>query len=207
MTIYTGMGDLGKTTFFGCGMVAKHDIRIEVLGAFDELNSIIGVTHSFVSDEKLQQHLLKIQHDLFQIEADVVSSKLNEQSAPRVTEEHVKEIEEMIDGLDKKLGPQTSFIIPGGTRESSFLHLCRTMTRRAERSLVAAQEVMSINPQVLRYINRLSDLLYMLARDANQEVNVKEQQPIYKYFKEKVKKVKELDFNKLNPYKQQENGP
>ncbi len=185
MKIYTKIGDQGKTTFFGCGLVQKDDARIEAFGALDELNSVIGVTLCFVEDESLRSILTRIQNDLFQVGADLAGSALSKDALPRIKEDHVKEMEQAIDKLEEKLGMPQSFILPGGTIASSFLHLCRSTTRRAERTLVKATHILELNPQMLKYINRLSDLLYVLARDANKELDVKEQQPIYKYFEEK----------------------
>ncbi len=183
MTIYTKVGDKGKTLFFGCGMIQKDDPRIEALGSLDELNSLIGLTLCSITDEKLKQTLNKIQNDLFQAGADLIGSYSEDNSAPKITAEHVQEIELLIDKLQLKLGLPEKFILPGGTLASSFLHLCRATTRRTERNLVKLKNTINLNPEMLCYINRLSDLLYVLAREANKEFNVKEQQPIYKYFK------------------------
>lgn len=183
MKIYTKVGDQGRTMYFGCGMVEKNDPRIEALGALDELNSAIGVALCFVDDEALKQTLNTIQHDLFQVSADIAGSKLTPDSMPRVTEDHITKLEQAIDELEEKLGMPQKFILPGGTQASAFLHLCRTIARRAERSIVAAKDAIQLNPDILKYVNRLSDLLYVLARQANKEVNVQEQQPIYKYMK------------------------
>ncbi len=182
MKVYTGVGDKGKTQFFGCGMVGKDDIRIETLGVFDELNCVIGLAISFVREDNIKNHLVKIQHTLFQLGADLVGSTLRPDSIPRIQEQHILELEREIDILHDKLGTPKSFIIPGGTKESSFLHLCRAIARRAERCLVNVRNtgVIPINDEMLRYVNRLSDLFYMLARDANKEVP--EQTPIYEYF-------------------------
>lgn len=182
MKIYTRIGDEGKTAFFGCGMVAKDDPRIEAHGALDELSSTIGLALCFIEDEKLRTVLLEVQNDLFQVGADLAGNALNDDSLPRVTKEHVKEIERAIDELELKLGLPEKFILPGGTLSSSLLHLCRSVTRRAERSLVKVKNQLNLNPEMLKYINRLSDYLYILARQANKELDVKEQQPIYKYF-------------------------
>jgi cob(I)alamin adenosyltransferase len=182
MKIYTKIGDRGKTTFFGCGLVSKDDPRIETFGALDELQSVLGVTISFLEDEKLKEILTRIQNDLFQVGADIVGSKLAEKSMPRIQTSHIDELEKDIDILQDKLGMPTAFILPGGTKASAFLHLCRAITRRAERSLVKTQSVIDLNPELLRYVNRLSDFMYVLARDANKEV--KEQQPIYKYMEQ-----------------------
>jgi len=183
--IYTKIGDQGKTTFFGCGMVDKNDPRIEAFGALDELNSVIGVTLCFVEDDKLRTLLTKIQNDLFQVGADVAGSELQENALPHITPEHVREVEGMIDELEEKLGMPKKFILPGGTTSSSFLHLTRAIARRAERTLVGLKGIMRLNPEMLIYVNRLSDLLYVLARQANKELDVKEQQPIYKYMNER----------------------
>lgn len=184
MKIYTKIGDQGKTTFFGCGLIDKHDPRIEAFGALDELNTAIGVALCFVDEEPVRDTLTQIQHDLFQLGADLAGSKLLPNSMPRITQEHVLKLEQEIDILQEKLGMPKKFILPGGTKASSFLHLCRVIARRAERSLVAAKEVLELNPEMLRYINRLSDFLYVLARQANKELEVKEQHPLYKYIKE-----------------------
>lgn len=181
MKIYTKVGDEGKTAFFGCGMIDKDDPRIEALGSLDELNSVLGLTLCFVEEEKFRTLLLKIQNDLFQVGADLAGSSLAQNALPRVTVGHVEELERAIDELEAKLGLPTKFILPGGTRSSSFLHMCRSVTRRAERDLVRVKEVVQLNPLVLQYVNRLSDFLYVLARDANKEKDVAEQQPMYKY--------------------------
>ena len=185
MKIYTKMGDEGRTTFFGCGMIQKNDPRIEAFGALDELNSVIGVTLCFVEDLKLRQILIKIQNDLFTVGADLAGSSLKEAALPKITAEHIQELESVIDELEEKLGMPKKFILPGGTASSSFLHLCRTVTRRAERTLVGVKDLINLNPEILRYVNRLSDLLYVLARQANKELEIKEQQPIYKFFEKK----------------------
>ncbi len=186
MKVYTKIGDEGRTCFFGCGLISKDDPRIEAFGALDELNSVLGVSLCFVQDELLREKLLKIQNDLFQVGADLAGSAMEEKALPRITPGHISEVEESIDEIQDKLGMPKKFILPGGTVGSSFLHLCRAITRRAERDLVRVKKVIDINPDVLIYVNRLSDLLYVLARDANKEV-VQEQQPIYKYFAETSK--------------------
>ncbi len=190
MKIYTKIGDQGKTTFFGCGLIDKHDPRIEAFGALDELNTVIGITLCYVSDEHTKNMLTDMQHDLFQLGADLAGSKLTQNSMPRINDGHVRKLEQEIDLLQEKLGMPTKFILPGGTPSSAYLHLCRVIARRAERSLVAAKEILELNPQMLKYINRLSDFLYVLARQANKELDVKEQHPLYKYMeKDKGGKV------------------
>ena len=166
-------------------MVDKNDPRIEAFGALDELNSVIGVTLCFVEDEKLRTVLTKVQNDLFQVGSDLAGSELKENALPHITPEHITEVEKMIDELEDKLGMPKKFILPGGTTSSSFLHLTRAIARKAERVLVGLKGTMKLNPEMLIYMNRLSDLLYVLARQANKELDVKEQQPIYKYMNER----------------------
>ena len=184
MKIYTKTGDKGKTVFFGCGLVEKDDCRIEALGAFDELNCVIGMTLAFIENEKLIETLKKIQNDLFQVGSDLVGSKLIEKPLPKITTKHVIELEQEIDNLQEKLGIRNEFILPSGTKASALLHLCRATTRRAERNLVKSSKILDLNPEMLKYVNRLSDFLYVLARQANKELDIKEQQPIYKYLNE-----------------------
>ena len=186
MKVYTKVGDKGKTAFFGCGMVKKDDARIEAVGALDELNSVMGVTLCFIENENLRKILIKIQNDLFQVGADLAGSALEENALPRIKSSHIDELEREIDKIHEKVGLQKNFILPGGTSSSSFLHMCRTVARRAERNLVLCSRIIDLNPEILRYVNRLSDYLFMLAREANNEVEVTEQQPIYKYFEERV---------------------
>jgi cob(I)alamin adenosyltransferase len=183
MKVYTKTGDGGKTTFFGCGMVRKNDPRIEVFGSLDELNSIIGVSLCFIEDRRLKDVLKKIQNDLFQVGADLGSTAIPGNGLPRISGGHILELENHIDQLEERLGMPKAFILPGGTQASAFLHLCRTVTRRVERNMVNVMDVLNINENLIKYLNRLSDFLFVLARQANKEVNVSEQQPMYKYFK------------------------
>ena len=182
MKVYTKTGDKGTTSFFGTGIVKKNDSRIEALGVLDELNSVLGVTLCFIEDEKLRTQITKIQNDLFTVGADLAGSGLQADNLPRITDGHVQEMELAIDELEEKLGMPKKFILPGGTISSSFLHLCRATTRRAERALVnSVENGCKLNPILLCYLNRLGDFFYILARQANKELDIKEQQPIYKY--------------------------
>ncbi len=187
MSIVTRTGDLGETSFASGERVSKDDIRIETYGTLDELNSVIGVTLTFMYDETVRSILTRVQNDLFTLGAELASlSPKTEElklQLPKVTPQHVIDVERDIVQLEEKLPVQKSFILPNGTPASCFLHFTRTICRRAERCTVAISRDFHVNPQVLRYLNRLSDLLYLLARWANKEV--KEQQPIYKYFEKK----------------------
>ncbi len=194
MKIYTKKGDGGNTTFYTGESVRKNDPRIEVVGTIDELNSLIGLVMAYTrereeeqkgNDTEIRVMLERVQHDLFTVGAELtmLSAKQMPQSVklPTMTEQHIQDMECMIDEVQEKLKEQKSFLLPGGTRLSAWLHFSRTVTRRAERDVVGLMEQIEVNPEVLRYLNRLSDLLYVLARYANKEV-VSEQQPMYKYF-------------------------
>jgi cob(I)alamin adenosyltransferase len=184
--IYTKTGDAGDTSFFGGERVKKSDLRIEVYGTLDELNSVLGVSLSFVGDSALKDSLLHIQHDLFTLGAELAALTFDGNHAmPKVTAQHVLDLEGQIDAIDAVLEEQKAFILPNGTQASVFLHFARTVARRAERLLVRFGESVTLNAEILRYLNRLSDLLYVMARLANKEV-VSEQQPIYKYMEGKV---------------------
>jgi cob(I)alamin adenosyltransferase len=194
MKIYTQKGDGGNTSFYTGESVRKNDPRIEAVGTIDELNSLIGLVLSQVGvDEKEQNSvgveiksaLERIQHDLFTVGAELTMLSTKKMSSsfkmPMITTQHISDVERMIDGVSEKLVEQKSFLLPGGTMLSAWLHFSRTVTRRAEREVVGLMEHIEMNPEVLRYLNRLSDLLYVLARYANKET-VSEQQPMYKYF-------------------------
>jgi len=183
--IYTRTGDKGMTSFIGNVRVKKYDRCIEAYGDLDELNSVIGVAETFVDDPSIHSILKHVQDDLFTLGAELASLELKDNTikTPKVTSKHVKDIENYIDEITAHLPPQENFIIPGGTRASAFLHLCRTVVRRCERNLVRLDEKYKLNPRLLEYMNRISDLFYVLARKANKEGARKEQQPIYRYFK------------------------
>lgn len=183
MVIYTKTGDYGETSFVTGERVRKDDARIETYGTLDELNSLIGVTLTYVQDPKSREILEKIQHDLFTLGAELAAISFKKQMhVPKVTPQHVSDIEQYIDEIEPQLKVQTSFLLPNGTQASCFINLTRTVCRRAERCLVGLIDQFPINLQIIRYLNRLSDLLYILGRFENKELEEKAQQPIYKYF-------------------------
>lgn len=186
MKIYTKTGDDGTTGFAGGERVDKDDLRIEAVGTLDELNSAIGLAISSFNGRvsTLRQILMKVQNDVFTLgsELSTFTSKANERKMPETTARHVHDLEQYIDSLTAELPPQTSFILPNGTSASTALHFARTVCRRAERLIVTLSRTYQLNPYLLKYINRLSDLLFVMARSANKETELKEQQPIYKYF-------------------------
>ncbi|KAA0011258.1 cob(I)yrinic acid a,c-diamide adenosyltransferase [Billgrantia pellis] len=166
--IYTRTGDKGDTGLGDGSRVAKHDLRVEAFGTVDETNAVIGLAQLHAEGE-LHDVLARVQNDLFDVGADLCTP---EQEAPkypplRVTAAQVESLESRIDAYNAELATLRSFILPGGTPLAAHLHLARTVTRRAERLVTALMIEQSVNPEVLRYLNRLSDLLFVLARRAN----------------------------------------
>ncbi len=171
--IYTRGGDEGKTSLGDGTRLAKFDLRVAAYGEIDEANSVLGVAMLHILDPDVRAILLHIQNDLFDLGADLCRpSRKGTASQPlRVTPAQVLWLEETIDRFNEPLAPLTSFVLPGGRPAASYLHLARTVTRRAERSAVELSERQpeTVNPAVLHYLNRLSDLLFVLARYSNDQ--------------------------------------
>ena len=166
MPIYTRTGDTGKTSLFDGTRVLKSDKRVDTYGTIDELNSMIGAAISQLKtrDSKVIKELQNIQHDLL----DVGSALATPHPMPvEGLEERPKEFEKLIDDFTKKMPEITYFILPGGGRAGSFLHVCRTIARRAERQLVALMQKEKVDTEIITYLNRLSDLLFTMARYVN----------------------------------------
>lgn len=177
MKIYTRTGDDGVTGLFGGGRVSKHDARIEAFGAVDELNAVVGVARAELAAadwecEGLDALLDAVQHHLFDLGAELATRDPQEQGTAMLGERHVKLLEEEIDRLDARLEPLKQFILPGGARAAAQLHLARCVCRRAERLIVALARRESVRDLTVIYVNRLSDLLFVAARAANQAAGV-----------------------------------
>jgi len=171
--VYTKSGDAGETSLVDGSRVSKSDLRVAAYGEVDELNSLLGIARAGLADGQLNDALGKIQNELFVVGADLASPLTIQ--VPRILEEHVAEMERLIDLLLEELEPLREFILPGGSQFGATLHLARTVARRAERSVVALAAQSEINPRALEYLNRLSDLLFVMARVANKRAGVKEQ--------------------------------
>jgi len=170
MKIYTKTGDKGETSLFGAGRVSKDNIRIEAFGTVDELNSFIGLVITESKNDEVKQTLIKIQNQLFNLGSDLATPNEMESqniSIPRITDEDYKYIEQQIDFFSDKLDELKFFILPGGTRAASILHIARTICRRAERRVVALNNMVKINSNIIIFLNRISDLLFVLARYEN----------------------------------------
>jgi cob(I)alamin adenosyltransferase len=168
--IYTRGGDKGKTSLGTGRRVAKHDQRVTAYGAVDEANAAIGLARLHTAaDGEADAMLARIQNDLFDLGADLCTPEVSGDSRERlrVTATQVERLEHEIDAMNADLAPLKSFILPGGTPAASYLHLARTVARRAEREMTALAERESVNEEALRYINRVSDHLFVMARHLN----------------------------------------
>lgn len=162
--ITTRGGDKGKTSLGDGSRVGKDHARISALGEVDEVNAVIGVLTHYMLEE-LRPHLLTIQNDLFDVGADLCMPEGEE--ALRVSEGQVKRLDGWIAHYNKALTPLTSFVLPGGHAAAAYLHLLRTVARRSERVLVALDHQAPLNPYLIMYLNRLSDLAFVWARYVN----------------------------------------
>lgn len=167
--IYTRTGDDGTTALGFGGRVAKDALRVDCYGTVDELNSLIGMARAADLPGALDGDLARIQNELFHLGADlcVHESDKAKHPVPRIEPRHVDALEAAIDQWNQELPPLENFVLPGGTPAASALHLARTVCRRAERLVVQLTRAEPIGASVLPYLNRLSDLLFVLARSAN----------------------------------------
>jgi cob(I)alamin adenosyltransferase len=171
--VYTKSGDSGETSLVDGSRVSKADLRVAAYGDVDELNSLLGVARIDTADEEFDQVLGRIQNELFIVGADLATPAGT--NVPRVGDPLVAGLEQAIDLFNSQLEPLREFILPGGGRLGATLHLARTVARRAERAIVALAAREEINLAALQYINRLSDLLFVMARLANKREGANEQ--------------------------------
>jgi cob(I)alamin adenosyltransferase len=166
--IYTKGGDQGKTSLGDGTRVAKHTARVSAYGTVDEANATIGLARQ-LTDGEGDAMLGRIQNDLFDLGADLCrpGHDFDDPKALRVRESQVLRLEREIDAMNAELQPLTSFVLPGGTAAAAALHLARTVTRRAERLVVELAEAEAVNPAAIRYLNRLSDHLFVMSRWLN----------------------------------------
>lgn len=181
MKIYDKRFDAGETKLYDGRMVGKDSRIIQAIGVIDELNSLIGFARVAVKDQRINDILCEIQKDLLTIGSDL--SKLFRKEAltegrsdvPRITVEHIEEIEGLVRAYFAEAGEIRKFVLPAGSESASRLHICRTVARRAERRLVALKRVENINEEIIRYLNRLSDLLFAFARVENKRTGTREE--------------------------------
>lgn len=177
MKIYTRKGDKGETGLIGGKRAFKSALRVEAYGEVDELNAVLGWIRAKLTDEAIKKDLLLIQRDLFAVGAQLADPTGHvEQKAEKagLHEGRVRELEEIIDRYDTVLSPLRAFILPGGSEGGALLHLARTVCRRAERRMVALSRDEPLSPVLIPYMNRLSDLLFTLARAVNHDAGIEE---------------------------------
>jgi len=164
--IYTRGGDTGATSLGDGARVPKHTMRVAAFGTVDEANATVGLARLHAHGE-MDAILARVQNDLFDLGADLCRPEGGDAATLRISAEQVTRLEAEIDQVNANLAPLDSFVLPGGTAAAATLHLARTVTRRAEREITALAESETVNPEAIRYINRLSDLLFVLSRQAN----------------------------------------
>lgn len=176
MQFFTGTGDEGETCLGDGKRTSKNSLRVEVNGNLDELNSLIGIIIAQIKKEDIKNILLQVQSDLFVIGAEIATSekeKIN-YKIPTLTAKHTKRIEKFTKEIGKQLDPLDKFILPGGSLNAAFLQTVRAVCRRTERSIVVLAKKEKINEEILKYCNRLSSLLFVLARFENKISGIKE---------------------------------
>lgn len=176
MKIYTKTGDKGQTSLIGGTRVPKDDIRIEAYGTVDELNSWLGVIRdSLKGDKEKQEFIIGIQDKLFTIGSHLASDpEKSKMKLPQITDEHVAVLESKMDEIDKEVPPMKNFVLPGGHIIVSYCHVARCVCRRAERCVITLSQTAPVEEIIIRYLNRLSDYLFMLSRKMSVELLAKE---------------------------------
>lgn len=178
MKIYTKTGDGGDTGLFGGGRVPKDDPRVEAYGDVDELNAVLGMARAVESMPRIDEVLVPVQRDLFAIGALLATPDRDKMAQhlqkARIDERRIAELEQSIDDAESELEPLRAFVLPGGTPKAAALHVARTVCRRAERHIVRLQHDVELPQLVVIYMNRLSDLLFSLARLANKRAGAGE---------------------------------
>jgi cob(I)alamin adenosyltransferase len=167
--IYTRKGDGGQTRLFTGERVCKDEARLEALGCIDELVAFLGLSRSDIKDSEIRSRLTAIQSELYLILSDIASAAQDKPSVTKLPDDAIDIIESLIDAYDAKLPPLHDFIMPGESRASSLLHVARTVCRRAERRVVAIARNFPLNARIPAYLNRLSDLLFVVARLVDHE--------------------------------------
>lgn len=176
LKIYTKTGDTGETGLYGGARVPKDSLCVEAYGTVDELNACLGLSCTQLTADDVVECLRRIQSELFDVGADLAtpSAVTTSKQIPRIRPEQTTQLEQWIDRYEAELPPLTCFILPSGSPAGAILHFSRTVCRRAERRVVALHKTDQINPEIVRYLNRLSDLLFVLARVVNHRSHMPE---------------------------------
>lgn len=178
MKIYTKTGDKGTTSLFGGSRVAKHHVRIESYGTVDELNANLGLLKDFNTNLQIEEDLNLIQHKLFTVGA-ILATEADEKkqkrlNIQRISSSDISYLEDRIDQMNENLPEMTHFVLPGGHQTVSQAHICRCVCRRAERNATALHELEAFDDEILKYLNRLSDYLFVVSRATAHELDAKE---------------------------------
>ena len=176
MKVYTKTGDRGKTSLIGGTRVAKNDVRLEAYGTIDELNSYIGLLRSYILEKEIIDIIIDVQNQLFNIGSylAVDTSVSDMRSDIRFEEVIIESLEKEMDKMELSLPSLTGFILPGGHKATSFCHIARAVCRRAERRVIDISDVYEIDNWIVRYLNRLSDFLFVLSRYLSNYYNIDE---------------------------------
>lgn len=176
MKLYTKTGDKGETGLFGGARVSKASARVDAYGTIDELNAVLGLARSTPLDASIDSVLSRVQSELFVLGSELacVSGKESKLGIALIDDSHARALEADIDASETNLPPLKSFILPGGTPSASALHHARTVCRRAERAVISLSHTEALRPEVVIYLNRLSDLCFSLARRANHLAGVED---------------------------------
>ena len=175
MKIYTKTGDQGETGLLGGDRVHKDSVRIEAIGAFDELNAYLGICIVNLSDEKLKAQVTRTQNDIFDIGSELACPPGGKFDLSSVSSKEIELLESEIDAMQTELPELKAFILPGGTAAAAHLHFARTLCRRAERRLLTLHRINPLRNELIIYVNRLSDWMFCCARFANYQVGAPEQ--------------------------------
>ena len=175
MKIYTKTGDKGETGLFGGERVSKHSTRLDAYGTVDELNSFLGLAILEVDNQEIKSIIKVIQQKLFVVGSDLATPQTEKNQKLKITrtpDEYIDETEKLIDKFESQLDELKNFILPGGSKGSALLHICRTIARRAEREIVALKNTEEIGNNIVIFLNRLSDLFFVLSRFENKYSNI-----------------------------------
>lgn len=176
LKIYTGFGDKGKTRLLGGQVIDKDNLRVESYGTIDEINSVLGLLVTYLSDPALVKDIQNVQNLLFEISGELTNPQKKDDNItpPAIYDNDIKNLESKIDTMEEQLDPLKNFILPGGSREVSIIHMARTICRRAERNVISLNRDETINPEILVFLNRLSDYFFVLARYLNKINGIKD---------------------------------
>ncbi len=175
MKIYTKKGDSGETSLFGGKRVSKSTERIEAYGNVDELNSFVGLAASYQLSEKGTEYLRKVQEMLFVLGADLATPSSSKTRIDRIDQNDINFLEHAIDTMEEDLETLKNFVLPGGSQAGATLHIARTVCRRAERAAVACAKAEDISDECIKFLNRLSDFFFVIARYENKKAGVREE--------------------------------